>query len=482
MSSEAELYDAAVTVMMRLIFLVLRRGERSVADRRSRSTSSATRRRRCGSGLQAAADEYGEEVLESTHDGWPRLLATWRAVFGGVEHGDMVLAPYGGSLFDPDRYPFLEGRLPGSSWSTPTADPLPIDNRTVLHLLNALQTLDEGGQRRKLSFRALDVEQIGHVYEGMLDHTAARADGLGARVCPARAARNPEIELDELEAFEDDKALVDFLKERTGRSAGDVEEVDRPATSPTRRSTSSGRPGRQRSVVTRAAMARAERFAKLIRAGLDRGADGVPAGQCLRRRLVASWRDRHPLHAAVVDRGDRQAHPRSARLSSGPPRASPKTSGSSGRPTRSSISRSVTRPAGPGRSSSKPVAIWPRSSSKPAAFTATSTPTPPKTRSSKPAERSPNAASMASTSTRWRARWPSSRSGSITLAKDKPFTFVDHAIRTGDSLLGITTSTNWSTSMSTPTAAANPPRHLLQHSGRCASPYERCSGTTAADR
>jgi hypothetical protein len=27
---------------------------------------------------------------------------------------------------------------------------------------------------RRLSFRALDVEQIGHVYEGLLDHRAAR--------------------------------------------------------------------------------------------------------------------------------------------------------------------------------------------------------------------------------------------------------------------------------------------------------------------
>ncbi len=137
-------------------------------------------------------------------------------MFGGVEHGDMVLAPYGGSLFDPDRYPFLEGRQPDTSWTTDAADPLPIDNRTVLHLLNALQTLDEGGQRRKLSFRALDVEQIGHVYEGMLDHTAARAVGwvLGLS---GTGGREPEIELSRLESL-DGKALVEFLKEQTGRT------------------------------------------------------------------------------------------------------------------------------------------------------------------------------------------------------------------------------------------------------------------------
>ena len=213
----AELYDAAVTVMMRLIFLfyaeendLLPMSEPLYVERYA---ASSLRER-----LQAAADEHGEEVLESTHDGWPRLLSTWRAVYGGVEHGDMVLAPYGGSLFDPDRYPFLEGRQPGSSWTEEEAIPLKIDNRTVLHLLNALQTLDEGGQRRKLSFRALDVEQIGHVYEGMLDHTAARAKGwvLGLS---GTGGKEPEIELDQLESFDDEKSLLAFLKDKTGRGA-----------------------------------------------------------------------------------------------------------------------------------------------------------------------------------------------------------------------------------------------------------------------
>ena len=151
----AELYDAAVTVMMRLVFLFYAEENDllPVAEPlyNERYAASTLRER-----LQAAADQHGEEVLETTHDGWPRLLATWRAVFGGVEHGDMVLAPYGGSLFDPDRYPFLEGRQPDTSWTTDVANPLPIDNRTVLHLLNALQTLDEGGMRRKLSFLSLD--------------------------------------------------------------------------------------------------------------------------------------------------------------------------------------------------------------------------------------------------------------------------------------------------------------------------------------
>ena len=93
----------------------------------------------------------------------------------------MRLPPYGGALFDPDRYPFLEGRSASTQWQTTPANPLAINNRVVLHLLEALQMLrvkvPGGGptEARRLSFRALDIEQIGHVYEGLLDHTAKRA-------------------------------------------------------------------------------------------------------------------------------------------------------------------------------------------------------------------------------------------------------------------------------------------------------------------
>jgi hypothetical protein len=67
-----------------------------------------------------AADRHGEEVLERRHDAWARLLATFRAVHGGVTHEAMRSPAYGGGLFDPDRHPFLEGRAPAtaSSFST----------------------------------------------------------------------------------------------------------------------------------------------------------------------------------------------------------------------------------------------------------------------------------------------------------------------------------------------------------------------------
>lgn len=94
----------------------------------------------------------------------------------------------------------------------------------MLHLLEALQILrikvpDGPPEPRRLSFRALDIEQIGHVYEGLLDHTAVRAT---SPVLGLLGAKNqePEVALDELEAqrSKGEKAFLDFLKEQTARS------------------------------------------------------------------------------------------------------------------------------------------------------------------------------------------------------------------------------------------------------------------------
>jgi len=220
--SETALYEAALTVMMRLVFLfsaeergLLHLGETLYDDNYAVSTLQEQ--------LQEVADRYGEEVLERRYDAWARLLATFRAIHGGIPHQDLSMPAYGGSLFDPDRYPFLEGRAQGSVWRDTPAEPLTINNRVALHLLNALQRLrvKSGGatETRRVSFRALGVEQIGHVYEGLLDHTAVRASDpvLGIRGTRSKEPEIPLATLETLLAQGQDK-LLDFLKDETGRS------------------------------------------------------------------------------------------------------------------------------------------------------------------------------------------------------------------------------------------------------------------------
>ena len=170
--------------------------------------------------LAEEADKYGAEILERRHDAWARLLAVFRAVYGGIEHPELRLPALGGSVFDPDRFPFLEGRAKGTSYKDSNPTPLPIDNRTVLLLLTSLQILEQPGGAILLSYRALNVEQIGHIYEGLLEHTAVKAADITLGLSGSAKAKNPNIGLAELEslALDSEKDLFERVKEITSRS------------------------------------------------------------------------------------------------------------------------------------------------------------------------------------------------------------------------------------------------------------------------
>lgn len=208
---EKELYEAALTIMMRLVFLLAaeERGLLLLGDPLYEANYAVSTLR-----MQLRAET--EEILERRRSAWSRLLALFRAVYGGVEHPSFRLPALGGSLFDPDRYPFLEGRPKGTSWRNCPAAPLPIDDRTVLMLLEAIQNF-EG---RTLSYRALDVEQIGHVYEGLLERTVKRVPDTTLELDAVTSAKDPRVSLGELEsaALEGRGRTVELLKERSGRS------------------------------------------------------------------------------------------------------------------------------------------------------------------------------------------------------------------------------------------------------------------------
>lgn len=216
---EAELYEAALTVMMRLVFLLSaeERGLLLLGDERYEANYALSTLRMQ---LRAHRGQFGDEVLERRWDAWSRLLAVFRAVYGGIEHENLRLPALGGSLFDPDRFPFLEGRAKGSDWRIDVAKPLPIDNRTVLLLLDAIQQF----QGRTLSYRALDVEQIGYVYEGLLERTVKRTAEVTLELDGTKSAQSPWVTLAELESARLDGAarLAELLQQRSGSSASSV--------------------------------------------------------------------------------------------------------------------------------------------------------------------------------------------------------------------------------------------------------------------
>ena len=124
------------------------------------------------------------ESMHHRFGAYGQLLSLFRVVFFGVRHGSLVLPPRSGRLFDPNAYPFLEGGLPG--WTAAVVDPVEranvippsIDDGTIYRVLHRLVVFH--GQR--LSYRALDVEQIGSVYESLMGYHVLRVTSPAVRI------------------------------------------------------------------------------------------------------------------------------------------------------------------------------------------------------------------------------------------------------------------------------------------------------------
>ncbi len=208
--SAATLYQAALTVMMRLVFLLCaeERGLLLLGDEQYDAHYAVSTLR---GQLEQDKDRFGPQVIERRYDAWCRLLAAFRAVYGGVAHPGMSIPALGGSLFDPEKFPFLEE--------------CKVDNRTVLLLLESLQLLKRKGGAVQLSFRSLDVEQIGYIYEGLIEFTGGKADEILLGAKGDKAHVNPEIPLAELENrhLEGDDKLFGYASEATGRKVPTLE-------------------------------------------------------------------------------------------------------------------------------------------------------------------------------------------------------------------------------------------------------------------
>ncbi|GAB3868058.1 hypothetical protein GCM10027610_124120 [Dactylosporangium cerinum] len=169
-----QVYEAAVTVMMRVVFLLFAEANELLPDgdlfHQAYAISAVgerlDERRRHAVGVE------GEELLEGSYDSWHRLLATSRALFEGATFEDLRMPAYGGSLFDPQRFDWLMATDPSTGRLC-----VLVDDRVMSHVLRAVQHAQVDGEDRTVSFRELDVEQIGYVYEGLLGYSARFTEG-----------------------------------------------------------------------------------------------------------------------------------------------------------------------------------------------------------------------------------------------------------------------------------------------------------------
>jgi hypothetical protein len=165
------IYRALLTVILRLVFLLY-------AEERDMLPEDETFLRYYSlAGLYERLREdtaLFPDTMDQRYGGWAQLLVLFRMIHDGAESGTMRLPKRHGVLFDPDRFPFLEGRPPGSARQNhKRIEPPLVPDGTIYRALEKLLVLD--GER--ISYRSLDVEQIGSVYETMMGFRLETATG-----------------------------------------------------------------------------------------------------------------------------------------------------------------------------------------------------------------------------------------------------------------------------------------------------------------
>ena len=161
------------------------------------------------------------DTMDQRYGAYAQLLALFRMVHDGARSGDMQLTRRHGTLFDPDRYLFLEGRTNevAGGWQVHQRVEAPrVPDGTVYRVLDKLLVLD--GER--ISYRALDVEHIGSVYETMMGFGLETATGRSVAIKAAKKHGAPTtVDLDALLA-EAPAKRAKWIRDRTDRKITDI--------------------------------------------------------------------------------------------------------------------------------------------------------------------------------------------------------------------------------------------------------------------
>jgi len=173
-----QIYGGLLTVIMRLVFLLYAEDQGLLPDDPIYQRNYAI-----GGLFERLREDQGHhpDTLDQRFGAWAWLLSTFRFVFDGGGHGPLRLPTRHGQLFNPDSYPFLEGRPPGVHRVMGASVEVPrVADGVIWRVLERLLMLD--GER--LSYRALDVEQIGSVYESMMGFDVATLPGRALALRP----------------------------------------------------------------------------------------------------------------------------------------------------------------------------------------------------------------------------------------------------------------------------------------------------------
>jgi len=184
------IYGGLLTVLLRSVFLLY------AEDRGLMPQSYVYQTHYAVAGLfERLREDAGlyPDTMDHRYGAWAWMLSLFRLVFDGAHHEGLKLPARHGQLFDPDEYPFLEGRPYGiHRVMGDRIEPPRISDGVVFRVLQNLLVLD--GER--LSYRALDVEQIGSVYEAMMGFEVERAYGPSIALKPSGGGNKGHVVVD----------------------------------------------------------------------------------------------------------------------------------------------------------------------------------------------------------------------------------------------------------------------------------------------
>src|SRR5271157_1761282 len=233
-----QVYGGLLRVLLRLVFILY------AEDRSLLSNDEVYQKYYSVIGLfERLREDAGRytDTMDHRFGALAQLLTLFRLIYDGGRHGSFRLPARKGYLFDPRRYPFLEGVAsdarktadsvldPNQKLATNNQQLPRLPDGVVFRVLQNLLILD--GER--LSYRTLDVEQIGSVYETMMGFNLEVAQGRSIAIKPTKPHGAPTtINLEELRATKpSDRAK--WLKEKTdlsltGQAAAALKEAATP--------------------------------------------------------------------------------------------------------------------------------------------------------------------------------------------------------------------------------------------------------------
>ena len=171
-----QVYAGLLTVLLRLVFILY------AEDRDLLSSDETFVSSYSVGGLferMREDDAHNPDTMDQRYGAWAQLVVLFRLIYKGARHGRLNIPGRKGYLFDPDRYPFLEGRPNAQSQEIEIPR---VPDGVLYRVLTQLLILD--GER--LSYRNLDVEQIGSVYEAMMGFELHVAKGPSIALKPKK--------------------------------------------------------------------------------------------------------------------------------------------------------------------------------------------------------------------------------------------------------------------------------------------------------